>query len=93
MDNVKFKKENRKAEIVEETHYIVKMYVGDELVEERFLKKSLRRERVTVRSQPLKVPRFRLYSKRSRLLCTLRTVSWTISWASASDKPARRATL
>ncbi len=35
MDNVKFKKENRKAEIVEETHYIVKMYVGDELVEER----------------------------------------------------------
>jgi len=35
MGNVKFKKEDRKAEIVEETHYIVKMYVGDELVEER----------------------------------------------------------
>jgi hypothetical protein len=35
MDKVKFKKEDRKAEIVEETHYIVKMYVGDELVEER----------------------------------------------------------
>jgi hypothetical protein len=30
-----FKKENRRAEIVEETHYVVKMYVGEELAEER----------------------------------------------------------
>ena len=30
-----FKKENRRAEIVEETHYVVKMYVGNELAEER----------------------------------------------------------
>ena len=34
-NEAKFKKENRKAVIVEETHYVVKMYVGDELVEER----------------------------------------------------------
>lgn len=32
---IKFKKENRRAEIIEETHYVVKMYVGDELAEER----------------------------------------------------------
>jgi len=29
MDKVKFKKEDRKAEIVEETHYIVKRYAED----------------------------------------------------------------
>jgi|TARA_B100000809_G_scaffold98087_1_gene96653 hypothetical protein len=34
-NEAKFKKENRKAVIVEETHYVVKMYVGDELAEER----------------------------------------------------------
>ena len=34
-NKTQFKKENRKAEIVEETHYVVKMYVGDELAEER----------------------------------------------------------
>lgn len=33
--NTRFKKENRRAEIVEETHYVVKMYVGNELAEER----------------------------------------------------------
>jgi len=32
---VEFKKENRRAVIIEETHYVVKMYVGDELAEER----------------------------------------------------------
>ena len=30
-----FKKENRRAEIVEEIHYVVKMYVGEELAEVR----------------------------------------------------------
>ena len=34
-ETVEFKKENRRAVIVEETHYVVKMYVGDELAEER----------------------------------------------------------
>ena len=33
-ETVEFKKENRRAVIVEETHYVVKMYVGDELAEE-----------------------------------------------------------
>ena len=32
---VEFKKENRRAVIIEETHYVVKLYVGDELAEER----------------------------------------------------------
>ena len=32
---VEFKKENRRAVIVEEVHYVVKMYVGDELAQER----------------------------------------------------------
>ena len=35
MKDIKFKTKDRKAVIVEETHYVVKMYVGDELVEER----------------------------------------------------------
>ena len=34
-ETVEFKKENRRAVIIEETHYVVKMYVGDELAEER----------------------------------------------------------
>ena len=34
-ENIKFKKENRRSEIIEETHYVVKMYVGDVLAEER----------------------------------------------------------
>lgn len=34
-ETVEFKKENRRAVIVEETHYVVKMYVGDDLAEER----------------------------------------------------------
>lgn len=34
-ETVEFKKENRRAVIVEETHYVVKLYVGDELAEER----------------------------------------------------------
>jgi len=34
-EKVSFKKENRRSEIVEETHYVVKMYIGDELAEER----------------------------------------------------------
>lgn len=34
-ETVEFKKENRHAVIVEETHYVVKLYVGDELAEER----------------------------------------------------------
>ena len=34
-ETVEFKKENRREVIVEETHYVVKMYVGDELAEER----------------------------------------------------------
>tara|TARA_B110000037_G_scaffold209936_1_gene259638 strand:- start:802 stop:1035 length:234 start_codon:yes stop_codon:yes gene_type:complete len=32
---IKFRTENRRSEIIEETHYVVKMYVGDELAEER----------------------------------------------------------
>jgi len=36
-ETVEFLKENRKAVIVEETHYVVKMYVGDELAEERHM--------------------------------------------------------
>ena len=34
-ETVEFKKENRRAVIIEETHYVVKLYVGDELAEER----------------------------------------------------------
>ena len=34
-ENIKFKKENRRSEIIEETHNVVKMYVGDVLAEER----------------------------------------------------------
>ena len=34
-DTVNFKKEKRTAVIEEETHYVVKMYVGDELAESR----------------------------------------------------------
>ena len=34
-ETVEFKKENRRAVIIEEAHYVVKMYVGDELAEER----------------------------------------------------------
>jgi len=34
-EKVSFKKENRRSEIVEEIHYVVKMYIGDELDEER----------------------------------------------------------
>jgi hypothetical protein len=34
-ETIEFKKENRRAVIIEETHYVVKMYVGDELAEER----------------------------------------------------------
>lgn len=34
-ERIKFKNENRRSEIVEETHYVVKMYVGSELAEER----------------------------------------------------------
>ena len=34
-NEAKFKKENRKAVIEEQIHYVVKMYVGDELAEER----------------------------------------------------------
>jgi len=33
--DTQFKKENRHSEIVEETHYVVKMYVGNDLAEER----------------------------------------------------------
>tara|TARA_R110002074_G_scaffold65909_1_gene156261 strand:+ start:650 stop:883 length:234 start_codon:yes stop_codon:yes gene_type:complete len=32
---IKFRTENRRSEIIEETHYVVKMYVGNELAEER----------------------------------------------------------
>jgi hypothetical protein len=32
---VAYSQDNRRAEIVEESHYVVKMYVGDTLVEER----------------------------------------------------------
>tara|TARA_B110000459_G_scaffold171934_1_gene193019 strand:- start:2380 stop:2613 length:234 start_codon:yes stop_codon:yes gene_type:complete len=34
-EHIGFKKENRRSEIIEETHYVVKMYVGNELAEER----------------------------------------------------------
>ena len=34
-ETVEFKKENRRAVIIQETHYVVKLYVGDELAEER----------------------------------------------------------
>ena len=34
-EKIKFRKEHRRSEIIEETHYVVKMYVGDELAEER----------------------------------------------------------
>ena len=34
-ETVEFKKENRRAVIIEETHYVVKLYVCDELAEER----------------------------------------------------------
>ena len=34
-ETVEFKKENRRAVIIEETHYVVQLYVGDELAEER----------------------------------------------------------
>ena len=34
-ETVEFKKENRRAVNIEETHYVVKLYVGDELAEER----------------------------------------------------------
>ena len=34
-EKVSFKKENRRSEIVEEIHYVVKMYIGDEMAEER----------------------------------------------------------
>ena len=34
-EKISYSQDNRRSEIVEETHYVVKMYVGDTLVEER----------------------------------------------------------